>query len=59
MLSFNRSMVGWMMVWVSERSSRASCFWNVCRLATPSSLRPSGPAQAPRSPAKPANVTFM
>ena len=52
--SLARSMVGWTMVCVSEMSSRASCFWNASRLATPASLRPSGPRHALGSPANPA-----
>ena len=58
-VSLARSIVGWTMVWVRQMSSRASWRWKAWRLATPSSLRPSGPSQAPRSPAKPAKVTFM
>ena len=57
--SVDLSMVGWMIVWVSEMSSRASRFWNATRLRAPSSLRPSAPSQSRQRPAKLANLTFM
>ena len=56
--SFTRSTVGCTIVRQAV-SSRASCFWNDARFATLSTLLPSGPSHAVRSPAKPANVTFM
>ena len=57
--SVDLSMVGWMIVWVSEMSSRASRFWNATRLWAPSSFRPSAPSQSFQRPAKLANFTFM
>jgi len=57
--SVDLSMVGWMIVWVSETSSRAIRFWKRTMLCAPSSFRPSGPRQSCARAAKLANLTFM
>ena len=53
------STVGWMIVWVSDRSSRASRRWKRTRFSAPSAFTPPGPAHAPLREAKEANFTFM
>ena len=53
------SIVGWMIVWVSERSSRVRRRWNRTRFWAPSSFPWSGPTQMPCWAAKQANLTFM
>ncbi len=53
------SMVGWMIVWVSERSSRARRRWKLTRFWAPASLPWSAPAQIAWRAAKQENLTFM
>jgi hypothetical protein len=57
--SVRLSMVGWMIVWVSERSSRLRRRWKSTMLRAPRSLRPSAPAQTCGAEAKAANFMFM
>ena len=58
--SVTLSIVGWMIVWVSDRSSRASRRWKRTRFSAPSAFAPDPePAQTPLRAAKQANFTFM
>ena len=58
-LSVRLSIVGWMMVWVSETSLRLRWRWKATMLRAPRSLRPSAPAHTLGAEAKAANFMFM
>ena len=57
--SVRLSVVGWMIVWVSERSCSARRRWKATRFLAPCALRPSAPAHTPGAEAKAANFMFM
>ncbi len=57
--SVRLSVVGWMIVWVSEMSAWARRRWKATMLRAPRSLRPSAPAHTLGAEAKAANFMFM